>query len=154
MDDFSVKPGALNLYGVVGDTANEIQPGKRMLSSMSPTILLKDGEVAMIVGTPGGSTIFTSVFQTIVNILDFGMTPQDAVAATRFHHQLLPPDLVTYSPKRPLPRETISALGDRGYRAEPHLFSFGDLQVILRDGDDLQAASDPRKRGQSIIVQH
>ena len=154
MDDFSVKPGVPNLYGVVGDTANEIQPGKRMLSSMSPTILLKDGEVAMIVGTPGGSTIFTSVFQTIVNIFDFGMTPGDAVAATRFHHQLLPPDLVTYSPKRPLPQQTISALGDRGYRAEPHFFSFGDVQVILRDGDDLQAASDPRNRGQSIIVQH
>ncbi len=154
MDDFSVKPGVPNLYGVVGTTANEIQPGKRMLSSMSPTILLRDGEVAMVLGTQGGSTIFTSVFQTIVNILDFGMTPADAVAATRFHHQLLPPDLVTYSPKRPLPRETISALGDRGYRAEPHFFSFGDLQVILRDGDDLQAASDPRNRGQSIIVQH
>jgi gamma-glutamyltranspeptidase/glutathione hydrolase len=154
MDDFSIKPAVPNLYGVVGNTANEIQPGKRMLSSMSPTILLKDGEVAMVVGTPGGSTIFTSVFQSIVNILDFGMTPGDAVAATRFHHQLLPPDLVTYSPKRPLPQQTISALGDRGYRAEPHSFAFGDLQVILRDGDELQAASDPRNRGQSIIVQH
>jgi gamma-glutamyltranspeptidase/glutathione hydrolase len=154
MDDFSVKPGVPNLYGVVGNTANEIQPSKRMLSSMSPTILLKDGEVAMVLGTSGGSTIFTSIFQTIVNILDFGMTPGDAVAATRFHHQLLPPDLVTYSPKRPLPRETISALRDRGYRAEPHFFSFGDLQVILRDGDELQAVSDPRNRGKSIIVQH
>ena len=108
----------------------------------------------MVVGTSGGSTIFTSVFQTIVNILDFGMTLDDAVAATRFHHQLLPADLVTYSPARPLPRETISALGDRGYRAKPHSFAFGDLQVILRDGDELQAASDPRNRGQSIIVQH
>lgn len=154
MDDFSVKPGVPNLYGLVGNMANEIQPGKRMLSSMSPTILLRDGEVAMVLGTSGGSTIFTSVFQTIVNILDFGMTPADAVAATRFHHQLLPPDLVTYSPARPLPRETISALGDRGYRAEPHFFSFGDLQVILRDGDELQAVSDPRNRGKSIIVQY
>ncbi len=154
MDDFSVKPGVANYYGVVGNTANEIQPGKRMLSSMSPTILLKNGNVAMVLGTPGGSTIFTSVFQVIVNILDFGMLPEDAVAATRFHHQLLPPDLVTYSPKVPLPRETISALGDRGYRVEPHFFSFGDLQVILRDGDDFQAASDPRNRGESRLLEY
>ena len=154
MDDFSAKPGVPNVYGVVGNTANEIDAGKRPLSSMSPTILLKDSEVAMVIGTPGGSTIFTSVFQTIVNILDFGMTPGEAVGATRFHHQLLPPDLVTYSPLRPLPQETISALGDRGYRAEPHFFAFGDVQVILRNGDNIQAASDPRRRGESRIVTH
>ena len=117
-------------------------------------MLLRDGEVKMVLGTPGGSTIFTSVFQTIVNILDFGMSPDDAVGATRFHHQLLPPDLVTYSPSRPLPQETISALGDRGYRAEPHFFRFGDLQVILRNGDDFLAASDPRKRGESRVLDH
>ena len=154
MDDFSVKPGVPNVYGVIGNTANEIQPGKRPLSSMSPTMLLRDGEVAMVIGTPGGSTIFTSVFQTIVNILDFGMTLEDAVGATRFHHQLLPPDLVTYSPLRPLPQETISALGDRGYRAEPHFFPFGDLQVIIQSGDEIQAASDPRRRGESRILEH
>ena len=152
MDDFSVKPGTKNYYGVVGSAANEIQPGKRMLSSMSPTLLLKDGKVAMVVGTPGGSTIFTSVYQTIVNILDFGMTPQRATDVTRFHHQLLPPDLVTYSPNRPLPEETISALGDRGYRAEPHFFAFGDAQVIWRNGDKLVAGSDGRNRGRSILI--
>ena len=81
MDDFSVKPGVPNYYGVVGTTANEIQPGKRMLSSMSPTLLLEDNEVAMVVGSPGGSTIFTTVFQTIVNIVDFGMTPPEAADA-------------------------------------------------------------------------
>ena len=154
MDDFSAKPGVPNVYGVVGNTANEIDAGKRPLSSMSPTILLKDGEVAIVIGTPGGSTIFTSVFQTIVNILDFGMTPGEAVGATRFHHQLLPPDLITYSPLRPLPQETISALGDRGYRAEPHFFAFGDVQVIFRNGDDVQAASDPRRRGEARMLQH
>lgn len=152
MDDFSVKPGVPNIFGVVGNTANEIQPGKRMLSSMSPTMLLRDGEVEMVLGTPGGSTIFTSVFQTIVNILDFDMSPLEAVGATRFHHQLLPPDLVTYSVKFPLPQETISALGDRGYRAEPHGFEFGDVQVILRDGDTWRPASDPRDRGISKII--
>ena len=149
MDDFSVKPGVPNVFGVVGNTANEIQPGKRMLSSMSPTILLRDGEVAMVVGTPGGSTIFTSVFQTIVNVLDYEMSPYDAVAATRFHHQLLPPDLITYSVTRPLEPAVISALGDRGYRAEPHPWEFGDVQIIWRRAGAWLPASDPRDRGVS-----
>ena len=152
MDDFSAKPGVPNIFGVVGSSANEIQPGKRMLSSMSPTILLRDGKVELVIGTPGGSTIFTSVFQTIVNIYDFGMTPREASGASRFHHQLLPADLVTYSPGVPLPNETISALGDLGYRALPHDWEFGDLQVILSREGDLQAASDPRKRGESRVL--
>jgi gamma-glutamyltranspeptidase/glutathione hydrolase len=152
MDDFSVKPGVPNIFGVVGSTANEIQPGKRMLSSMSPTILLQDGEVAMVVGTPGGSTIFTSVFQTIVNVLDYGMTPYEAVAATRFHHQLLPPDLITYSVTRPLPASTISLLGELGYRAEPHPWEFGDVQVVWRNDGRWNPASDPRDRGDSRII--
>jgi gamma-glutamyltranspeptidase/glutathione hydrolase len=152
MDDFSAKPGVPNVYGVVGSTANEIQPGKRPLSSMSPTILLKDGTVEMVLGTPGGSTIFTSVFQTIVNILDFDMTPLDAVGATRFHHQLLPPDLITMSISRPLPQETISALGDRGYRVEPHSWEFGDVQVIWRDQGELKPAADPRDRGVGKVI--
>lgn len=147
MDDFSAKPGSPNVYGVVGNYANEIQPGKRPLSSMSPTILLKDDEVMMVLGTPGGSTIFTSVFQTIVNIIDFDMTPLEAVGATRFHHQLLPPDLITMSIALPLSGETIAALGERGYRVEPHSWEFGDVQVIWRDGDELQPAADPRDRG-------
>jgi len=152
MDDFSAKPGVPNQYGVIGNTANEIQPGKRPLSSMSPTILLRDNEVQLVVGTPGGSTIFTSVFQTIINILDFGMSPLESVGATRFHHQLLPADLITMSVTRPLPEETISALGDRGYRVEPHSFEFGDVQVIWRDGDELKPAADPRDRGVGIVV--
>ncbi len=152
MDDFSVKPGVPNIFGVVGNTANEIQPGKRMLSSMSPTILLQDGEVELVVGTPGGSTIFTSVFQTIVNLYDFGMTPFEAVAATRFHHQLLPPDLVTYSVKFPLPPETVSALAERGYRVVPHDWEFGDVQLIQRRGDEWVPASDPRDRGESRAI--
>jgi gamma-glutamyltranspeptidase/glutathione hydrolase len=153
MDDFSAKPGVPNVFGVVGNTANEIQPGKRPLSSMSPTILMKDDEVVLVVGTPGGSTIFTSVFQTIVNILDFGMSPLDAVGATRFHHQLLPPDLITMSVASPLPEETISALGDRGYRVEPHGFEFGDVQIIWKDKDVLRPASDPRDRGVAKVIE-
>ncbi len=152
MDDFSVKPGVPNVFGVVGNAANEIQPGKRMLSSMSPTILLRDGAVEMVVGTPGGSTIFTSVFQTIVNVLDFGMTPYDAVAATRFHHQLLPADLITYSVTRPLPAEIVLDLADRGYRAEPHAWEFGDVQIVYRDEAQWIPASDPRDRGDSRVI--
>lgn len=154
MDDFSAKPGEPNIYGVVGSTANEIQPGKRPLSSMSPTILLEDGEPRMVLGTPGGSTIFTSVYQTIVNIIDFGLTPLEAVGATRFHHQLLPADLVTMSHSPMLPDETISALGDRGYRVEKHSFEFGDVQVVWRDDTgQLIPAADPRDRGVGRVIE-
>lgn len=152
MDDFSIKPGAVNLYGVVGSTANEIQPGKRMLSSMTPTILLRDGKVEMVLGTPGGSTIFTTVFQAIVNIYDFGMSPAESASVSRFHHQLLPPDLITYSPSVPLPAETIGALGDAGYRVEPHSFDFGDPQIIYAPGNDIQAGSDARFQGESRVI--
>ena len=107
MDDFSVKPGVPNAFGVVGFKANEIQPGKRMLSSMSPTILLRDGDVELVIGTPGGSTIFTSVFQAISSMYDYAMTPLEAAGASRFHHQLLPPDLIVFSPLVPLPEETV-----------------------------------------------
>ncbi len=152
MDDFSVKPGVPNAFGVVGSTANAIEPGKRMLSSMTPTILLEDGEIELVVGTPGGSTIFTSVFQTIVNIYDFGMTPLEAVGASRFHHQLLPPDEITYSPNVPLPDETISGLTDMGYRPVPHGYPFGDVQAIRRTEESWSAGSDPRKRGESRVI--
>ena len=152
MDDFSVKPGVPNIYGVVGNAANEIQPGKRMLSSMAPTILLRNGKVEMVLGTPGGSTIFTTVFQAIVNIYDFGMTPAEAAGAARFHHQLLPPDLVTYSPSVPLGDETIGALGDMGYRVEPHFYDYGDLQIIYATDRDMQAGSDPRYWGESRVL--
>lgn len=90
MDDFSVKPGTPNLYGLLGGKANAIEPGKRMLSAMSPTIVEEDGKLKMVVGTPGGSTIITSVFQTILNVLEFGMSAQESVSAPRFHHQWKP----------------------------------------------------------------
>tara|TARA_B110000495_G_C22969498_1_gene568902 strand:- start:29 stop:1447 length:1419 start_codon:yes stop_codon:yes gene_type:complete len=154
MDDFSAKPGVPNIYGVVGNVANEIQPGKRMLSSMSPTIVLKNGDVEMVLGTPGGSTIFTTVFQVIINILDFGMSPIEAIGATRFHHQLIPIDLITYSGYtigQPLPEQTIKDLANKGYRSEPHAFEYGDVQIIMKDGDSWIAASDPRDRGESRV---
>jgi len=156
MDDFSAKPGVPNIFGVVGNEANEIQPGKRMLSSMSPTIVLKDGEVEMVVGTPGGSTIFTTVFQVIINILDFNMTPLEAIGATRFHHQLVPADLITYSGfsiDRPLSDRVINDLTEKGYRTQPHSFEYGDVQIIVKDGTSWIAASDPRDRGQSRVFE-
>ena len=151
MDDFSIKKGVPNAYGVVGNEANEIQPQKRMLSSMTPTILLKDGDVSMVVGTPGGSTIFTSVFQTIVNVIDFGMSPVEATDAARFHHQLLPPDLIMFGPSRPLSDEAVAELGDRGYRLMAP-WDFGDMQLIYDDGESVKAASDPRNRGESRVI--
>ncbi|MEO1573335.1 MAG: gamma-glutamyltransferase [Pseudomonadota bacterium] len=152
MDDFSAKPGAPNLYGVVGGDANAIEPGKRMLSSMSPTLILNGDDVEMVVGSPGGSTIFTSVFQAIVNIEDFGMTPDEAAAATRFHHQLLDPTLVTFSPTAPLPDAAVEALETLGYRAEPHPWIFGDLQILHRDSGGWRGGSDPRGRGNWRVI--
>lgn len=90
MDDFSVKPGSPNMFGLLGGKANSVEPGKRMLSAMTPTIVEKDGKLKMVVGTPGGSTIITSVFQTILNVLEFGMNAQESVSAPRFHHQWKP----------------------------------------------------------------
>jgi len=93
MDDFSIKPGVPNMYGAVGGEANAIAPGKRMLSSMTPTLVLKDHKPFMVVGTPGGTTIPTSVFQSIVNVVDFNMNAEDAVNKPKFHHQWLPDDV-------------------------------------------------------------
>jgi gamma-glutamyltranspeptidase/glutathione hydrolase len=90
MDDFSAKAGAPNIYGLVGSKANEIQPMKRMLSSMTPTIITQNGQLKMVVGTPGGSTIITSVFQVVLNVLEFGMNMQQAVEYPRFHQQWKP----------------------------------------------------------------
>ena len=152
MDDFSAKPGVPNYYGVVGTDANAIQPGKRMLSSMAPTILVAGGNVRMVLGTQGGSTIITSVYQTIIDVLDFHLSAEEAVSATRFHHQLWPEDLITYSINPPLPDGVIKALAERGYRAEPHPWEIGDVQLIWRDGEEWRAASDPRGRGESRVI--
>ena len=151
MDDFSTKPGVPNIFGVVGNTANSIQPNKRMLSSMAPTLLLKDDQVVTVVGTPGGSTIFTSVFQTLINIIDFDMSAQNAVSVARFHHQLIPKDVITMS--LPLPITTQEALRAQGYIVKPNPWGpFGDVQLITRHTGQLDAASDGRRRGESRIL--
>jgi gamma-glutamyltranspeptidase/glutathione hydrolase len=155
MDDFSIKAGVPNMYGVVGGSANAIAPGKRMLSSMTPTIAIKRGRVALVAGSPGGSTIFTSVFQAFLNIYDFHMTSQQAVAAGRFHHQLLPPDRIIYSQCCALPADTLAGLRAIGYKPEVSPWEFGDLQVIeVDDANKVSAGSDPRGRGLSIVEEH
>jgi len=113
MDDFSIKPGVPNMYGAVGGEANAIMPGKRMLSSMTPTLVLKDGMPYLVIGTPGGTTICTSVFQTIVNIIDFNMSTEDAVWKPKFHHQWLPDEVDL---EKDFPDATRKALEGMGYK--------------------------------------
>lgn len=113
MDDFSAKPGEPNMFGLIGNEANSIAPQKRMLSSMTPTIVEKDGKLFMVVGSPGGSTIITSVLQTILNVYEFNLSMQEAVNAPRFHHQWLP-DLITFEPKA-FDTKTLETLKSKSY---------------------------------------
>jgi len=142
MDDFSVKPGIPNMYGLVGGEANAIAPGKRMLSSMTPSIVAKDGKLFMVVGTPGGSTIITSVFQTIVNVIDFDMTMQQAVSAPRFHHQWLPDVLQTEA--NALDSMVIVNLEAKGHKLRARgTIGRVDAILVLSNGK-LEAGADPR----------
>lgn len=133
MDDFSVKPGVPNMYGLVGGETNSVGPGKRMLSSMTPVIIEKDGHLFMVAGSPGGSTIPTSVLQVILNVIDFGMNLDEAVDEGRFHHQWLP-DYISYE-KGKFDALTIEKLRDLGYRMQPR-GSIGRVNAIqiLPDG--------------------
>jgi gamma-glutamyltranspeptidase / glutathione hydrolase len=151
MDDFSAKPGAPNQFGVIGGEANAIAPGRRPLSSMTPTILVRKGIPAMVIGTPGGSRIFTSVFQVLVDVYDFHLPLTDAVAAPRYHHQLLPADTIFTEPYAPAPKELKQALEHLGYRLEPQDFN-GDIAAIEIEKSSPQVAPDPRARGVGLIV--
>jgi gamma-glutamyltranspeptidase/glutathione hydrolase len=119
---------------------------------MTPTLLLEDGRVRAIVGTPGGSTIITAVFQTLVNLRDFGLTPLAAISAARFHHQLLPPDRIIYSRCCALETQTVQELRALGYTVEQSSWEFGDMQVVTVDAAGrVEAASDVRGRGVSVV---
>ncbi|WP_132054036.1 gamma-glutamyltransferase [Pseudocnuella soli] len=141
MDDFSIKPGVPNMYGAIGGEANAIAPGKRMLSSMTPTLVLKDGKPYLVIGTPGGTTIPTSVFQTIINIIDFGLDAARAVNEPKFHHQWLP-DEIAVEPT--VPQSLLAALKNMGYTIRPRgPIGRTELIKVLPDGR-FEAVADNR----------
>ncbi len=142
MDDFSAKAGAPNLYGLIGSKANEIQPNKRMLSSMTPTIVEENGKLKMVVGTPGGSTIITSVFQVVLNTLEMGMNMQQAVEYPRFHHQWLP-EKITAEPSR-FSEEQQGRLKAKGYTFAP-VSGIGLVEgILVLPNGNLQGGADSR----------
>ncbi|THH41520.1 gamma-glutamyltransferase [Neolewinella litorea] len=142
MDDFSAKPGVPNMFGLVGKEANAIQPGKRMLSSMTPTIVERNGELFLVLGAPGGSTIITAVLQTFLNVTEYGMDLPAAVAAPRFHHQWLPDEILYESDA--LSGGVLDSLKTLGYRfREVNSMAVIKAIRVLHDGR-LQAAADPR----------
>ena len=149
MDDFSVKPGAPNMFGLTGGTANEVAPGKRMLSSMTPTIVTHDGRTVLVVGSPGGSRIITTVLQVVLNVLEFKMGVQEAVDSPRFHHQWSPDEVVIED--RAFPADVVTALTALGHQMRT-TSDMGDVQAIAVDpatGVRL-GASDPRHDGAAV----
>lgn len=141
MDDFSVKPGVPNMYGAIGGEANAIKPNKRMLSSMTPTIVLKNGKPFIIVGTPGGTTIPTSVYQSIVNVIDFKLSPNLVINAPKFHHQWLPE--VIYVEKN-FPENTIKALELKNYTFEKRSGIGRTEMIIVGENGNATAVADGR----------
>jgi gamma-glutamyltranspeptidase/glutathione hydrolase len=143
LDDFSAKPGVPNAFGLLGGAANAPAPGKRPLSSMTPTIVLKDGKPFLITGSPGGSRIITAVLQVIVNVIDRGMPIREAVAAPRLHHQWLPDQV---SAERRMPIEVLQALQTRGHTVVPSLGQTSANSILVTP-QALVGAADPRTRG-------
>ncbi|MFM6953384.1 MAG: gamma-glutamyltransferase, partial [Sphingobacteriaceae bacterium] len=147
MDDFSIKAGVPNMYGAVGSKANEIAANKRMLSSMCPTLVLKDQKPYIIVGTPGGTTIPTSVLQALVNLIDFNLSPSDAVNNAKFHHQWLPDEVYV---EKDFPQELIERLAAMGYTLKLR-DGIGRTELIVIDSNGtIQAVAD--KRGEDSVA--
>ena len=148
MDDFSIKPGFPNMFGLVGGEANAIEPNKRMLSSMPPTILEKNDKLFMVLGTPGGSTIITSVFQTILNVIDYNMGMQEAADSKKFHHQWLPDVLVVE--EETLSDELSNRLTKIGHKIVKRS-SLGRMDCILiKEDGSLEGGAD--KRGDDTAI--
>ncbi|NVI03402.1 gamma-glutamyltransferase [Paraburkholderia youngii] len=162
MDDFLIKPAGAGATGASGAALasgaadadaepNMIAPGRRPISSMTPTLLLKDGKIALAIGTPGGSRILTTIFQVMTNLSDFEMSPTDALAAMRFHHQLLPQKTIYFEPYHPAPDELATQLKELGYTVEQQPFN-GDVQMIRVNGATPEPASDPRGAGVARVI--
>lgn len=149
MDDFSVKPGVPNMFGAVGGEANSIKPNKRMLSSMTPTIVLKNGKPFMVVGTPGGTTISTSVYQSIVNVVDFKLDANISVNSPKFHHQWLP-EMVAF--EKNFPETVIKDLEKLGYKAE-RWGQLGRTEMILIDDTGIIHAVADGRGDDSVAVE-
>ncbi|MBS4043067.1 MAG: gamma-glutamyltransferase [Chitinophagaceae bacterium] len=146
MDDFSIKPGVPNMYGAVGGKANAIAPNKRMLSSMTPTLVLKNKKPFLVVGTPGGTTIPTSVFQSIVNIIDFNLSAFDAVNLPKFHHQWLPDEVFF---EKDFNKKTISELAKMGYTIK-YREAIGRVELLKINNNFIEAVAD--KRGDDSVA--
>jgi gamma-glutamyltranspeptidase/glutathione hydrolase len=147
MDDFSARTGAQNAYGLVGSEANSVSPGARPLSSMTPTLIFRDGKLVMVTGSPGGSRIITTVLQVIVNVVDFGMNIAEAVAFPRMHHQWRPDAMAVETGLSP---DTLALLAQRGHVVRPGTTS-GSANSILVTQEGITGASDPRQRGTAAI---
>ena len=148
MDDFSAKPGVPNFFGAVGGEANAIEPYKRMLSSMTPTLVKKGNDVVLATGSPGGTTIISSVAQSLLNVLLYDMSANDAVNAPRFHHQLLPKDTIRMHDG--FDKNTLESLESMGYIIDNR--RFGDVHLIKRNEAGIDAASEASGRGKSIVA--
>ena len=147
MDDFSAKPGVPNFFGAVGGEANAIEPYKRMLSSMTPTLVTKDDQVVLVTGSPGGTTIISSVTQSLLNALLYDMSAEEAVNSPRFHHQLLPKDTIRMHDG--FTEATINELKAMGYTIDNR--RFGDVHLIKRTKEGVEAASEKSGRGKSLV---
>jgi gamma-glutamyltranspeptidase / glutathione hydrolase len=151
MDDFATVPGQPNSLGVIGGAANEVAPGKRPLSSMSPTIVLKDGKLATVIGTPGGSRIFTAVYQVLADVYDYGMDIEQAVKNRRFHHQLPQGLVIEGEPYSPIPADVAADLVSRGYAVTTNWFNT-DVQAIQVTNGTPKPVADPRGRGRAVTA--
>ncbi|CAN5231545.1 gamma-glutamyltransferase [soil metagenome] len=151
MDDFATVPGQPNSLGVVGGAANEVTAGKRPLSSMSPTIVVKDGKPVMVLGTPGGSRIFTALYQVLTDMVDYGMDVEQAVKNRRFHHQLPQGTVIEGEPYSPIPSDVAAELVARGYTVSTNWFNT-DVQAIQITNGTPKPVADPRGRGRAVTT--